>query len=207
MSLLNAWIEPGRALVAVDTTSYDITSGAPSERSKLIPLAHANAVIATRGINKLLLEVFAAIFVMPVSVDYDVISDWLPSALDSGFEGYVANCLAVGMDEGLVREVELAVVGWSQRSGEMAGVRLTRSPGDSSFSVKPIRPWSIAPNAGWGASTPPPAPSTIEAMEEVARAQVRHIRETYSGDPIGGRLIVAELTRDQMTIRSIANLG
>lgn len=44
-------------------------------------------------------------------------------------------------------------------------------------------------------------------MLVLSRAQVSHFRRDHPGAPIGGRLIVAEVTREAIAIRQAGELG
>ena len=52
----------------------------------------------------------------------------------------------------------------------------------------------------------PDVPDTAEQMERIARDQVAYVRANHPGYNCGGRLLVAELTRDTLSVRTIADL-
>lgn len=43
-------------------------------------------------------------------------------------------------------------------------------------------------------------------MERIARDQVAYVRSNHPGYNCGGRLLLAELTRDTLSVRTIAEL-
>ena len=48
--------------------------------------------------------------------------------------------------------------------------------------------------------------SSLPAMVALAREQVRAVRRDHPGEPIGGRLLLAEVTRTGTAVRELAKL-
>ncbi len=48
--------------------------------------------------------------------------------------------------------------------------------------------------------------NTPERMEAVARDRVAYVRREHPTLPCGGKLLLAELTRDSLSVRTIADL-
>jgi hypothetical protein len=61
----------------------------------------------------------------------------------------------------------------------------------------------ILPDAEWERD---PVADAAEKMEAIARDQVACVRREYPGYNNGGRLLLAELTHDNLTVRMIADL-
>ena len=192
MSLLNVHVTDDRALIAVDTDGVSPT-GEHFEICKMYPLIHANVVLAGQGALLWHLEVFNHICRAAGQVDYDVIVDDMPELLrrmTAGAREHGALDLAFS----------LAIVGLSPREGRIAGRwyegRLT---GDK------VEVHSLGSRVGpWPFDDPAPIPDSDENHRTLATRQTAFHRSLgFAG---GGRLLLAELTRDALFIRSICNL-
>lgn len=140
MSLFNAWVSSERALVSVDTAGAGV-DGQAFEITKMVPLAHANAVLAGLGANTLLHAAFTACFLVRAVTTFDVLASWLPSAMNEGFERYAVDAAArFGIPDREVRKGEILLVGYSASASAMAGIRMARALDDDQFQVKPIQP-------------------------------------------------------------------
>lgn len=206
MSLLNVFVSPSRVLVSVDTNAISPHGNGNYEISKLIPLAHANTVLAARGVNTFLLEVFAGCFLLP-RADCDRINAWLPGAIDEIWKRVAALAAQGGLAENILGGCDLLVAGWSPSLSAMSAVRYAREPNAHAFTIDPIHACMIAPKIDWKCHEPDRAPDGLTLMQGIARNQVDHILAAEPGQPIGGRLLVAEITRDGIAIRNMGKLG
>jgi hypothetical protein len=187
MSLLNAWISPTAAIVAVDTDGVG-QDGARMPSSKLLPIPHLNAVLALRGQSALLSFVFVRCISSGFET-FDQLADALPAMLIEAEDSVDDEHLVDGPQIGN----ELLAVGWSDRKGQMAGRQFVKrgdmtefSETDAAFHVSP-----------WHASL---QRQKIEpqALDQIARAQVRWMRETFPNAACGGTLVVCSLNRKAM---------
>jgi hypothetical protein len=202
MSLLLATITSERALVAVDTAASEARSGAsPAVRatSKMFALPHANAIVAAVGNMHFGMSVLEHANLLP---SFDGICNALIGGLMDEVSRHVDAVAARHRFE--VREQQLAVfAGWSPALQRMRGMRLHRATLAAGFAVHEFD-YVISPHF---APIPDLAPPSVDAMVDIARIQVSEVRRTVPQCPIGGRLLLATLTRDAMTIRSVAELG
>lgn len=205
MSLLNVFVSPSRVLISVDTHAFSPHGSGNYEISKLIPLAHANTIIAARGVNTFLLEAFARCFLLQ-RADCDRINAWLPDAIDEIWKRVAALAAQGGLAAEALGGCDLVVGGWSASLSAMSAVRYAREPNASSFVVVPIHSCMIAPKIDWKCHDHDRAPDSLALMQGIARSQVNHILATEPGQPIGGRLLVAEITRDGISIRNLGKL-
>lgn len=217
MSLLNIYLAAHRALVGVDTAcgllpgqSLEDWCAAnapglktPTETSKLWPIAHAGAVIAGRGTPLFGLEVYCAASVLP---SVDAIEDSMGELLRRIGEASDARHAAAQVpDEIRYSAQEIALVGWSQREGAMIATVWGREAGPGQSFVVDQVDRSAAPwEADWGEAI---EPRTDHDMLQLARVQVSRCRVAHPGAPIGGRLLVAELTRGVVSVREVGQLG
>lgn len=205
MSLLNAWISPTNALVAFDTKGLDL-DGTFSEMSKAFYLPHSNVLVGGRGTVAFTRLVFHMLHLKNASFDEAV--DALPLVLSESTTTLTQLAKSAGVhDQVDIGEQEILLVGWSKKSGRIQAVRQTRRLITEDFESQPVTPWSCAPyDQSWG--EPPVAePNTLDRMEKMAAWQVRCGAETFKGAPLGGRLMIADLTRDGISIKTQCNLG
>lgn len=193
MSILNVWVSETRALVGVDTDG--VMGGAEHvEFSKLIPLVHANVVFASRGDREFLLELFSAFARNRVPVTFDVIEQHLTKVV----AGIVIRWRCLGH----LADYQFAIVGWSEHRGRMAALWATGNTGDDGIDLDEIEsrmaPWHDSLGRA-------PVPDSHEAMAGAAQQQASWL-QAQPGAAGGGRLIVAELTRDTTTVSSVCSL-
>jgi hypothetical protein len=86
----------------------------------------------------------------------------------------------------------------------MQGVRWLRWPQDKGFAASPVGHALLLPDAEWAQT--PDVPDSAEQMERIARDQVAYVRAQHPGYNCGGRLLLAELTRDTLSVRTVADL-
>lgn len=198
MSLLNVLLFPDRALVAADTRCKNYQSGGYFDGSKMFPIVHANVLIAGRG-DRIFADLVFQWYGGCETCDFDSIADGLSENLLMIGERYASiPGVHVGGDE-------LVIVGWSEKHRAMQGLLCVRPDGNSEFTVSRMVTGSIGPRLTADLSHVQCA-DHVESLIEIARAQTRQVRKEQPGLPIGGRLLLAELTRDTLSVRTIADL-
>lgn len=205
MSLLNVWVSAERGLVAVDSAVKIPATNSYLEASKVLPLPHANLVVAVMGEVAFLGYVFYEIHHALSTIDYDVLADTLHLEIDSLYKQFRWQAKFAGASPDAARGCEIVIVGWSPRRGQILGMRHSLGPDAVGFVTSEIDPWCIMPAADWTAENPP-AVDTVEALEQVAVEQVRWTRQHQPDAAIGGRLLVAELTSSSISIRNVGCL-
>jgi|GEM_PF-5899358 len=193
MSILNVWVSKTKALIGVDTDG--VLGGTEHvEFSKLIPLVHANVVFASRGDREFLVELFSAFARNPIPVTFDVIEQHLTTV--------VAGIVVRWRGLGYIADYQFAIVGWSEVRGRMHAIWANGNTGDDGIDLDDVEcrlaPWHDSLGRA-------PVTDSQEAMVAAAQGQAAWIR-SQPGAAGGGRLIVAELTCDEMQIRSACNL-
>lgn len=79
-----------------------------------------------------------------------------------------------------------------------------RWPNTPAFTASRIGKAIMLPDAEW--DEPPEVPDIPERMENIARDQVAYVRRKHPGYNCGGRLLMADLGRETLSIRTICNL-
>lgn len=189
MSLLNAWISKDRGLIAVDTEGMDHT-GARFPFSKLIPLVHANTVVAARGDRYYLARFYQYFY---LTIDHAVASDYDSIAANS--------LLALASVNQHCRDPSAAdtpyhvvVAGWSPARERMQGVSFEGSTHSVDVDVQDLG--QIASPAG--CIEKPMVLSDHGTMLRLARLQAPWLRK--AGAPGGGDLVIAEVSKGRIDI-------
>ena len=198
MSLLIAWTNTERALVAVDTASEGALDKARGEASKLFTLVHLNAVIASIG--DLALSHAIQRECLKRGGDFDSLSNAWRSIVDSAMHACEEHARAMGY-ETMPRQCA-AFVGWSPALRRMRGLWAWRSERDKPFVISELDS-VISPGFP---GLPDGDPDSVEKVHAIAAGQVAHVRATVPECPIGGRLVLAEITRDRIVVDLRRNL-
>lgn len=217
MSLLNVYLKCDRALVSVDTLSSRVASQTVpasnvAEALKLFDsgihapkfahLAHINAIIAHRG-DFLVASIALSALHMAMCQSFDEAAEVMPQLLaDTYAQAMALRKQRLGVED--AQGAEIVLVGWSDALNRMEGVRWVRWPQDKGFNASRLGKVLMLPDAEWEQT--PEAPDTAERMEAIARDQVAYVRRKHPGYNCGGRLLLAELTRDSLSVRKIADL-
>jgi hypothetical protein len=117
MSLLNAWVTPTEAIVAVDTDGA-AADGARLPSSKLLPIPHLGAVLASCG----QLAYLAFVYLRAITsgfATFDEMRDAMLAMLAAAEENIPAEFIAAGA-AGSAFGNELLAVGWSDRARKHA---------------------------------------------------------------------------------------
>lgn len=188
MSLLNVWIKPREALVAVDTEGVG-GDGSRKPMSKVMTLPHLNAVIALRG-NAHFLGALLHVCLSRTIASFDELLAEMPGNL----------ALADALVPAALRhpefpDTELIVVGWSLERSRMLGRLFAKRGEEQEFSGHDTE-GCIAP---YDAATMAHLPRTEHAVQKIARAQVRYMRSERNIG--GGVLILCRVDRQAVTMR------
>lgn len=190
MSLLNAWVTPAEAIVAVDTDGAT-QAGERMPASKLLPIPHLNAVIALRGQAAFL----ALTFLRCVAGSFATF-DELDAAMLEVLQDVEASLLPEMIAPGRIGN-ELITVGWSACQGRMLGRRFVKRDDMTAFEAaetnRHVSPWHASLQG---------TPTTSHKLEQLARAQVRWMRATFANAACGGNLIVCRLTRKTLSLET-----
>jgi hypothetical protein len=214
MSLLNVWMEPHRALVGVDTHAMHLgprgepllVRGLPPgrfETSKMIPIVHLNAVMAVRGSAVLIAGAYILCNMEPWQ-GLDQLFDNFPTIVAKNF----AQLEHVSRQQGQKAnpEQEVMLIGWSKRAGKMRCLMLKQETEGAGFVPHQIDELWLGPWDDDAQGAPPVDPSDDRSMAELMQAQRLDARQRFPNLPVGGRALVAELSRDQLSFREVANL-
>lgn len=208
MSLLNVWVEPERILIGVDTAAMFISvggtpkaangaaAGTRFECSKMLPIVHLNAILAGRGSGWLLPHLLTASYVRP----------W--AGLDQLFDD-MPRLLSAARIKTLIPLIhprhEILLAGWSERLGRMRAVMYVQQRRLVGFVPNEVEEIWIGP---WedDVQGAPVEPDSRQTMAELMRAQLADARVRFPNMAVGGRALVAEVTREQMRVEELCGL-
>jgi hypothetical protein len=207
MSLVNIHLQPDRAWIAVDTEVLTANAGKYGHGSKMTLLPQANAVLAIRGLNVVLGFVFTnALAAWPSTFDALVtaVPQFLRQTLDYLDENAM-QLLGRSAEEAHAFDQEVSLIGYSEERGRMCAFVFS-SKGSKQVDVfeleerdAHISPWAAA----WGE---PIDPSTTEYMRFLALFQVDRGGEMEPTAPLGGQLLLCELTKGDAKFSSLGLL-
>lgn len=221
ISLLNAYVEPTLALIAVDT------AGGGGELPKLLPLVHVRggALLAGRGHMLFLLKVHQLLATSGCA-DLDALKRDMPALLQRAFPVFLRGLKQL---RATIRPFPwralwwprkanpadwhqvLVLVGWSEQRQRIVGHmwRQLHWERERGFIESDFTDTGFCCGPSFPGINERRAPRTPAALLELARDQVRLSRADAGPDwPIGGRMILAELTRQRGAARlTIATAG
>lgn len=189
MSLLNAFVSKDSAIVAVDTDAA--REDGRFATSKLLPIPHLCAVLASRGQLAVLQFVFIRTCGTGFS-SFDNLLDSMDELLDD-IAQTMPRELVVALP-GTRNADLLALVGFSERQGRMVGTQWIRRDGgpyEPSEFTKLVAPWH---------PSLPQVPMTAENIERIAWLQIGLMESEHPGGAFGGRLITAAVTRSSVAV-------
>lgn len=197
MSLVNVWITPTKAMVVVDTEGQAQAGGEYFEVSKMLTLPHANIVLAARGQNAFISVVFSLVH-LGTGGTFDEIEASIETALAQ------ATAYLKTMEERFFRSVyeqEIVLVGYSHCRRAMHCISY-QSKDASGFEVHDVDEAYLSPWDGpaWGLPMPV---TTAQHARIVSTEQVAMAKALDPSAPLGGRLLLAELTREDCRISTL----
>lgn len=206
MSLVQILLQPDEAYVAVDTRTAGFVPGSVKpkiyEGTKMIPLLAAQVIFTIRGDGHFLRWVFNHFSTNQGSLDFDAIAESLEDVVRRCALGYQAALSRQGLRGADRLGNEICAVGWSQRTQSM-GCVLVLTKGHSVQS-------SVRKNGviGPALSAPLDARTMLEDGEFIRRArqQVEVAAAEDPAMPIGGRLLLARLTRTELSVRDLGEI-
>jgi hypothetical protein len=212
MSILNAWVERERAWVGVDSDLFAADGERLGSISKMVPLVHANAVLAFRGQYAVFAMIHSMIVWQPVG--FDDLLKLMPGLLKSAVEQ--TETAITGMPGAppvaSLPMLDLVLVGFSRRQARMVGFfySYVREKVEFVGAEIPLDTGFFAPGdeAFLAEITAARLPGTIEEkMIATAKRQMVFARDRHPVAATGGRFFVAHLARGAMMITDAADLG
>lgn len=202
MSIMNVWIEPDRATVAVDTEGFDPRFG-KIWVSKMVPHVQLNAVLAARGSGGLIAVMCSGLLRDPRG--FDALTADMPGLAAASLVEYERQAAKMGVSlDSLSPADQIAWVGWSDEEQQMVGWLYLRGVGERTFTQRRIKPWVVMPGEPFTGL--PDTPKSHADHLRIGRQQTRWHRSALPGRAIGGDMIVAEFDRAAMTTTNIGDL-
>ena len=199
MSLVNVWVTDTKAMVVVDTEAQ-ADDGSFFETSKMLTLPHANVVVAGRGINAFMNVLFSLLH-MAKAASFDEIDEQMPAALAQA-TAYLETMPAATFSRS-IHEQEVVLVGYSHLLSRVH-CSVYQSKDKVGFDAQDIDEAYLSPwTDSWGM---PMRVSTSEHARVTSTEQVANALALHPAQPFGGRLLLAEVTRDDCRVSTLARV-
>lgn len=205
MSILNVLFQdPQTAFVGVDSQVTTIENSSQfSDTNKLILIPAAATIIACRGEQTLARWTMSELVRRTGGLDFDEMLSIMPGVLETCQAEALRQAQAAGIKiDGL--DAELAFVGYSEQAARVLCMHFTRGGRQEQFS---------AHRRDTGVMSPPvsKAPANTDAdpfelQRDLASMQTAEWKAKSPTDPIGGRLVVAKVTKDEVVVRSLGTI-
>jgi hypothetical protein len=200
MTILNALIEPGRAVLATNSESFGFADGRVGRCEKLMLFPGVSAAICGRGQLSFLFNVFRSCFML--QGDCDAMVDHIPTVWAYVRERLMSDIAKSAPSvDGLNGDAQLVLAGWSARSQRMIGHCFAQVGDDAEMMSAELGEICIISPFEKVYGLPPELPATTRGMHEfVAKQSAKAIEHLGAGSSMGGESIVCELTRDTIAV-------
>lgn len=193
MSATNLWLSPERALIGVDTRCEMVATGATFEGSKFTVIPHVNAVLAGRGATTTLYLMTSLIWQSPNIQSFDSLVDAMPGLLPQAFE-LLHQAFPAGVDPRVFAQ-EFIVIGWSASADRVRAFAYEQKAAGAGFAERELsEPGYVCP---WEPDLGQPEPPSTAPLHQQLLA-----RQVEEWETVGGRLVLAEVTRNSVAITS-----
>lgn len=193
MSIVNFQLQRDRVVVAVDTIGG--VRGQQLHVNKMFPIAHARMIVCGRGSMGFLWKV---VNLCSMLSGVDEAQQLLPRVMTWLLWMTRLQALLLGKfrSPAVFGKQEIYVFGWSEHRGEMVALEFTQSKTSGKFHMVDDLGELIAPNLDGFF----PSLDSVEVMRSVASKQVQKAMQEDPSMPIGGRLMIGELTPEKCTV-------
>ncbi|MGE4050344.1 MAG: hypothetical protein AB7F38_04705 [Piscinibacter sp.] len=204
MTILNLYVSPERAIMAVDTFLVEALPGGEYGRplghvAKLYCFERAGAVMACRGLARMGLYLRVCLGDGDNVQTLDAIDRAIPQAFALAQQKLLGELQSVNATWWSGPQA-VRLVGWSHSRGRMVGVAFEQAaPGAALVRELIEDDTELAPWDDLQGDLP--AGDSVEAMRQIALAQIDFQRQLHGErSTVGGDVQVADLTRDSVRI-------
>jgi hypothetical protein len=206
MSVLNVRVQADRATILVDTMGFraEDPTAEGFMASKLLPMVHCETVFAARGQVNLLWGAWSAFF-----LQRDVHFDMIVGKMTETLQGMLLEARSNGVqlihgDARFGTPLELFVIG---RSRETGGLRAMYWAIDTKGEVQgPVEAGGYLSPLRDAAAKPAVLPDGEAEWMTLVREQVADWRRLLPGVPIGGDILLAELSDQGLQVRNVGRI-
>lgn len=195
MSLVQIARKGDHAWCAVDTriTGTVLDNAAQdTEASKMVLIPHSGCVLASRGSVPAFAALCAAALADPRAHDFDSLTECIPAFVHGLSQNWPASTRP---------DFQLFVIGWSSRSGQMEVALYEIDIRRDTIANRQVPDTVVAPEYVPDADFELGGFDTDAKRLAVARMQLKRMEELDPENVTGGRLLVAEITRERICIR------
>lgn len=202
MSILNVLFQdPQTAFVGVDSQVTTVEGGSQfSDTNKLILIPSATTVIACRGEQTLARWTMSELMRHTGGQYFDEMLVRMPDVLEACHAEALRQAHVAGIKIDSL-DAELALVGYSKRAGRVVCMHFTRQSAHTKFAAQRRDTGVLSPTVSKAPADRGSDP--FELQRGIAIAQTAEWKAKSPADPIGGRLVVAKVTKDEVTVRNL----
>jgi len=202
VSLLNVSVLPDRVLMAVDTAGEQVKDGRRVKReiSKMLPLVHLNTMVGVCGNTAMAIAVVQQAMIGPAKT-FDELVPLIKPITEAAFRSVSREAKANKTP--IIDQQVVAFAGWSDADGRPAAYLCVRNT-QHTFTVSRVVTTIFCPGAE---QLPERDPAEMGDLVAAAHAQVDETRAKHPQIPIGGRLLVAQLTRREIILQNEGQLS
>jgi len=203
MTICNGIIEPESVMIVTDSEGSRGASGTQAV-TKIFPLPHLSAALTGAGSHVLMIGAMGAANTMPGG--FDQVREGFAAALDQTWahiRPQVAPIYLAAPGKSIDDQI-VGLYGWSTRGSRMVGSVFIKEAPEAGFRREDLadgvmlQPWE--PIEGRK------LPRTLPEMVATAKLQRAFIKAQGTDLAAGGRLMVAQLTRNAITIAATYDL-
>ncbi|CAN7324530.1 hypothetical protein LJR168_001769 [Pseudoxanthomonas sp. LjRoot168] len=205
MSILNVLFQdPQTAFVGVDSQVTTIEGGGKfSDTNKLLLIPAAATIIACRGEQTLARWTMSELVRRTGGMNFDDMPSIMPSVLETCHAEALRQAKAAGIKVDRL-DAELALVGYSEQAARVLCMHFTRQAGQANFAAQRRDNGVLSPPLGKAPASQ--GPDQFELQRCIASAQTAEWKAKCPADPIGGRLVVARVTKGEVTVRNLGTI-
>lgn len=212
MSIINILIETDRALIGTDTLVSTIPEAhhlkSEAERRdkhihKFAIFPHINTVMTARGEDAVSINV-RGLLEQALPANFDEAVTQMPWILNQAYQ-FAVDYRKTKQGIEAFHGSDIALVGWSDVKQRFVAVRWRRYPQDADFQCLTVGNMLVTPEIDLVEPVMPP--NTDSRMVELMRRQVAYAESQQFNDSCGGRVLMVELKRHSLTVRTIADLS
>ena len=204
MTCIAVKVMPDRAIVVTDSAAAGVVDGKPStgELTKCWSYPHLEAAIALRGPHELLIRISG--WLSTCVFDFDTVEGHLAEALHNGF--FYRREFVPGPGARQKDNAEIFFVGFSPAAGHFRGY-VYQGPQFERVEL-PVPGSVVAPVEG---ADPVYTTTTVDELARIVQRQAERVRageiepglDADLAEAFGGRILVTELIRNQITQRFV----
>lgn len=208
MSIINISYSADAGYVSSDTQVSLRTADGPvlSDMNKLFVIPTARTVVAARGEQSLIRWLVGHYLESNDGLTFDSIVESADAVLTACWQALLDVAKAQGVDPESL-EFQIEIVGYSDEHSMIRRLQLRRLSGDERWQIVRTPMPLVSPVHRADLSQMPAVEDHAAYHLATAAAQVEAIKAGDPMSPIGGQLVLAKITKEEVTVRNLGVIG